>query len=411
MVTESVTTCRSCGAPLEQVVCDLGLQPLSNSYVVPGTEADEPVFPLCARLCTVCGLVQVGDFVAPEAIFSDYAYFSSFSDSWVAHARRFATEAEQRFDLGPDSTVVEIASNDGYLLQHFVADGVGVLGVEPAANVAEVAVERGIDTVVAFFGVELADQLLARGVRADLVVGNNVMAHVPDLNDFVGGIERILAPGGVVSIEAPHLLRLVEATQFDTIYHEHFSYFSLLAASAVFERHGLSVFDVEELPTHGGSLRIFGCRVDDPRPRLPAVEALIASEREAQLDRPAGFAGFAERVERCCRLLRDFLADARERGQVVVAYGAAAKGNTLLNAAGIGADQIAYVVDRNPRKQGLLLPGSHIPIDEPDRIFTDRPDLVLILPWNIRDEIVEQMAGVREWGARFVVAVPEVEVF
>ena len=286
-----------------------------------------------------------------------------------------------------------------------------MLGIEPAANVAEVAQAKGIETVVAFFGVETADALLARGIGADLIVGNNVLAHVPDLNDFVAGIERLLAPRGVVSIEVPHLLRLVEETQFDTIYHEHFSYFSLLAARNAFERHGLRVLDVEELPTHGGSLRIYGVHRDDPRPTTAAVADLVAREQAARLDEPAGYVGLAARVERCCELLRTFLADAAARGERVVAYGAAAKGNTLLNAAGVGADQIAYVVDRNPHKQGHLLPGSHVPISDPDRLFADRPELVLILPWNLRDEIVDQMGGIRAWGGRFAIAVPEMEIF
>lgn len=411
MATEAALKCRSCGSPLEHVVVDLGEQPLSNSYLVPGTEADEQRYPLCARLCTVCGLVQVGDFVAPSDIFSDYAYFSSYSDSWVDHARRFATAVEQRFGLGPDSTVVEIASNDGYLLQHFVADGIGVLGVEPAANVAEVAMAKGIDTLVEFFGVAVADQLVTRGVAADLVVGNNVLAHVPDLNDFVAGIERILAPGGVVSVEVPHLLRLVEETQFDTIYHEHFSYFSLIAAQRAFARHGLEVFDVDELPTHGGSLRIFGARATEARDVSAAVSTVLAREHAARLDQPAGFEGFAARVDRCCASLRSFLAKASDDGLTVAAYGAAAKGNTLLNAAHVDATQLAYVVDRNPHKQNQLLPGSHVPISDPARVFTDQPDVLLILPWNLRDEIVQQMAGIRDWGGRFAVAVPEIEVF
>jgi SAM-dependent methyltransferase len=412
MVREPVRSCRSCGSPLDHVVLDLGEQPLSNSYLEPDTEADERVYPLCARLCTVCGLVQVGDLVAPDEIFSDYAYFSSYSDTWVAHARRFATSAEARFGLGPESTVVEIASNDGYLLQHFLADGVRVLGVEPAANVAEVAQVKGIETTVAFFGETLADELRGRGVTADLIVANNVLAHVPDLNDFVAGIERLLAPGGVVSIEVPHLLRLVEFTQFDTIYHEHFSYFSLLAAQAALAQHGLVVFDVEQLETHGGSLRILAARDDDQAPPAsPTVAEVVALERAARLTVPEGFAGFAHRVQECCEGLVHFLTDRRNEGRSVVAYGAAAKGNTLLNAAGIDTQLLAYVVDRNPRKQDRLLPGSHLPIFDVDRLVADRPDFVLILPWNLRDEIVEQMADVRDWGGRFVVAVPEIDVF
>ncbi len=404
-------SCRSCGAALTEVVLDLGEQPLANSYLEPGTEASEQRFPLCARLCTTCGLVQVGDFVPPEDIFSDYAYFSSYSDSWVAHGRRFATAVEERFGLTAEHTVVEIASNDGYLLQHFRDDGVGVLGVEPAANVAEVAVANGIPTVVEFFGRATADELVAAGHRADLLVANNVFAHVPDLNDFVAGMERILSPGGVVSIEVPHLLRMIESTQFDTIYHEHFSYVSLLAATAVLERHGLRVFDVEELPTHGGSLRIFASRASGPdRPVEASVQAVLDAELAAHLDRPEGFQGFAARAMACIEGLAAHLDEAAASGRRVAAYGAAAKGNTLLNAAGIGPDRIAYVVDRSIHKQGHLLPGSHLPIHDPAFLLEDRPDEVLILPWNLRDEIVEQMAEVRSWGGQFVTAVPQIHV-
>ena len=411
-MTRGHTRCRSCGGHIDATVLDLGQQPLSNSYVDPGHEADERRYPLCAVLCTGCGLVQVADVVAPEDIFSDYAYFSSFSDSWVEHAARFAEAAEARFGLGPDSLVVEIASNDGYLLQHFAGAGIGVLGVEPAANVAEVARAKGIETEVAFFGVELARRLLDRGVRADLIVGNNVLAHVPDLNDFIGGIADLLADDGVVSIEVPHLLRLVEGTQFDTIYHEHFSYFSLTAARAAFGRHGLDVFDVEELPTHGGSLRIFACRAGSGTwATTDAVERVLVAEREARLTEPEGFTGFGQRVQACCEGLARFLGEQKAAGARVAAYGAAAKGNTLLNAVGVTADLLEYVVDRNPRKQGRLLPGSHVPIRDVEHLLGDRPDLVLILPWNLRIEIAEQMAGIRDWGGRFVVAVPEIEVF
>jgi SAM-dependent methyltransferase len=404
-------TCRSCGAVLDEIVLDLGEQPLANSYLKPGTEATEQRFPLCARLCTTCGLVQVGDFVPPEDIFSDYAYFSSYSDSWVAHGRRFATAVEERFGLTSDHTVVEIASNDGYLLQHFRDDGVGVLGVEPAANVAEVAVANGIATVVEFFGLQTAEELMAAGHQADLLVANNVFAHVPDLNDFVAGMERILSPVGVVSIEVPHLLRMIEHTQFDTIYHEHFSYVSLLAATAVLERHGLRVFDVEQLPTHGGSLRIFASRISGPdRPATASVQAVLDDELRAQLDRPAGFEGFAARATACIEGLSSYLDDAASAGTRIAAYGAAAKGNTLLNAAGVGTDRIGYVVDRSIHKQGLLLPGSHLPVRDPSFLLEDRPDEVLILPWNLRDEIVGQMAEVRAWGGRFLTAVPEIQI-
>jgi SAM-dependent methyltransferase len=402
--------CRACDEALTVTVVDLGLQPLSNAYVEPGTEGDEKRYPLHARFCETCNLVQVDDVVPPEEIFSDYAYFSSYSDSWVEHARRFTEMAIDRFDIGPDRFVVEIASNDGYLLKHFVERGVPVLGIEPADNVAEVARAAGVPTESRFFGAATAADVAATGGRADLVVANNVLAHVPDLNDFVAGLALLVAADGVVSIEVPHLLRLVEGVEFDTIYHEHYSYFSLLAASWVLERHGLRVFDVEELPTHGGSLRILATPSAANRETTSRVAAVEAAERAALLDRTDGFVGFARRTEACRDELRSFLEAARDGGDVVVAYGAAAKGNTLLNYAGVTPDPVAYVADRNPHKQGRLLPGSHIPVVGPEQIDLDRPPLVLILPWNLRTEITAQLDHVRGWGGRFVVAVPAIEV-
>ena len=404
--------CRFCAAPLATSFCDLGLSPLANSYVEPEDLArGERFYPLHALLCERCLLVQLPEAESPEAIFSDYAYFASFSESWLAHARAYAEMARDRFALGPGSLVVEIASNDGYLLRWFRDAGVPVLGIEPAANVARAAEELGIPTRVRFFGADLARELVAEGVRADLLVGNNVLAHVPALNDFVSGLATVLAPRGVLTMEFPHLLRLMEEGQFDTIYHEHFSYFSFHTVRRVFAAHGIELFDVEELPTHGGSLRIFGRHVEDgSRPATPRVAALLAREEEAGLLRPESYAAFAPRVAAVKRGLLRFLLDAAERGRSVVGYGAPAKGNTLLNHCGVRGDLLAYTVDRSPHKQGRFLPGTRIPIHAPERILETRPDHVLILPWNLREEVMAQMAAVREWGGCFVVAVPRLEV-
>ncbi|HVF75634.1 MAG TPA: class I SAM-dependent methyltransferase [Acidimicrobiales bacterium] len=406
--------CRSCGAELQRTFVDLGTTPLANSYLEASQlDGPEPRYPLHARVCESCLLVQVEDVVPPEEIFSDYAYASSYSASWVEHARRFAHHAIERFGLGPSSLVVEVASNDGYLLQHFRDEGIPILGVEPAANLAAVAVEAGIPTEVRFFGAETAADLVARGQQADLVVGNNVLAHVPDLNDFVSGIATLLGPDGVVSIEVPHLLRLIEDVQFDTIYHEHFSYFSLYAAERAFERHGLRIFDVEQLPTHGGSLRLSGCHAAHSRHDGSGLEGVRKAEHDAGLDCIDGYDGFAPRVEHCRRSVLQFLEGARAEGKRVVAYGAAAKGNTLLNFCGVTADAgvIDYVVDRSPHKQGRFLPGSRLPIEDPSRVAETKPDYLLILPWNLREEIVGQMKQITTWGGRFATPVPEVRVF
>jgi SAM-dependent methyltransferase len=410
----NVLSCRSCGAELRRTFVDLGTTPLANSYLEPSqVDEPEPRYPLHARVCESCLLVQVEDVVPAEDIFSNYAYASSYSVSWVEHARRFADHAVERFDLGPSSLVVEVASNDGYLLQHFRDRGIPIMGVEPAANLAAVAVEAGIPTDVRFFGAEAARDLVARGLEADLVVGNNVLAHVPDLNDFVAGIATVLGPHGVVSIEVPHLLRLIEDVQFDTIYHEHFSYFSLYASERAFERHGLRIFDVEQLPTHGGSLRLLACRAEHPGDDGPGLEAVRKAEHDAGLDGIDGYDGFAPRVERCRQSVLHFLDTARAEGKRVVCYGAAAKGNTLLNYCGVTADAglIDYVVDRSPHKQGRLLPGSRLAIEAPERVAETTPDYLLILPWNLRDEIVEQMSHVTTWGGQFATPVPEVRVF
>jgi hypothetical protein len=405
-------SCRFCAAPLRHTFVDLGMSPLCESYVpAERVDAMEAFYPLHARVCGSCLLVQVGDFVPAEDIFTEYAYFSSYSDSWIAHARAYVDMAVERFGLGPDSLVVELASNDGYLLRHVVERGIPALGIEPAANVAAVAQELGIETVVEFFGRELASRLVAEGRRADLLAANNVMAHVPDLNDFVGGMAPLLAPEGVVTVEVPHLLRLVEDNQFDTIYHEHFSYFSLLTARTVMSAHGLEVFDVDELKSHGGSLRVYAQRSDTGRrPVGPKVDPLLDRERELGFDTLEGHAGFSPRVEETKFKLLEFLIDCRRQGKRVVGYGAPGKGNTLLNYCGIRTDLLEFTVDRNPYKQGQFLPGTHIPIRHPDALEQARPDYILILPWNLKDEIKFQLSYTREWGARCVVPIPEVEV-
>jgi SAM-dependent methyltransferase len=404
--------CRFCAAPLRRTFVDLGMSPLCESYVPrERLGAMEPFYPLHVRICECCLLVQLEKFVAPEEIFTEYAYFSSYSDSWVAHAREYVEMAVGRFDLGADSLVVELASNDGYLLQHVVERRIPALGVEPAANVAAAARERGIETVVEFFGRELAARLVFEGRRADLLVANNVMAHVPDLNDFVAGMEALLAPDGVVTIEVPNLVRLIEGNQFDTIYHEHFSYFTFLTARRVLSGHGLDVFDVDELSTHGGSLRLYAQRRSGGRQRVgPMVEALAERERALGFDTLEGHGEFAARVEDTKWRLLEFLIDRRRSGSRIAGYGAPGKGNTLLNYCGIRTDLLDFTVDRNPYKQGQFLPGTHIPILHPEVLEQDRPDFILILPWNLKQEIVAQLEYAREWGAQFIVPIPKVEV-
>jgi hypothetical protein len=408
----ALPSCRFCAAPLRHTFVDLGMSPLCESYVpAERLNAMEPFYPLHARICERCLLVQLEEFVAADEIFTEYAYFSSYSDSWVAHARAYVEMAIERFGLGPDSLVVELASNDGYLLQHVVERGIPALGIEPAANVAVAAREKGIETVVEFFGRELAARLVAEGRRADLLAANNVMAHVPDLNDFVGGMEPLLAPHGVVTIEVPHLLRLVEDNQFDTIYHEHFSYFSFLTARKVLSAHGLEVFDVDELSTHGGSLRLYAQRRSSGRQAVcPSVETLLERERARGFDTLEGHAGFSARVEETKWRLLEFLIECRRQGKRVAGYGGPGKGNTLLNYCGIRTDLLEFTVDRNPYKQGQFLPGTHIPIRHPEALEHARPDFILILPWNLKEEIVAQLSYTREWGARCVVPIPEVEV-
>jgi SAM-dependent methyltransferase len=405
-------SCRFCAAPLSRTFVDLGMSPLCESYVPPERlSAMEAFYPLHVRICEGCLLVQLEEFVTPDEIFTEYAYFSSYSNSWVTHARDYVEAAVERFGLGPDSLVLELASNDGYLLQHVVERGIPALGVEPAANVAASARERGIETVVEFFGRELAARLAAEGHQADLLVANNVMAHVPDLNDFVGGMVPVLAPHGVVTIEVPHLVRLVEGNQFDTIYHEHFSYFSFLTARKVLSAHGLEVFDVDELTTHGGSLRVYAQRRSGGRQPVSAgVDALAERERMLGFDTLEGHGAFAPRVIETKWRLLEFLIARRREGKRIAGYGAPGKGNTLLNYCGIRTDLLDFTVDRNPYKQGQFLPGTHIPIRHPEALEQARPDFILILPWNLKEEIVAQLSYTREWGARCVVPIPEVEV-
>ncbi len=404
--------CLSCGAPLRHTFVDLGMSPLCESFV-PAEKLNqmEPFYPLHAYVCEKCFLVQVEEFVSPGEIFTEYAYFSSYADSWVEHMRRYADLISDRLGLGRESFVIEVASNDGYLLQHFVKKQIPVLGIEPAANVAKVATDKGIPTRVAFFGEALARELAAEGKQADLICGANVLAQVPRPNDFVHGLKLLLKPTGVVTIEFPHLMKLMAENQFDTIYHEHFSYFSFLSAETLFGRHGLVLFDVEELPTHGGSLRIYARHFEDhSRPVTERARRLRQSELDAGLLRLETYQGFGERVRETKRKLLEFLIAAKRAGKRIAGYGAPGKGNTLLNYCGIGTDFLDFTVDRSPYKQGKFLPGTHVPIFAPDKIREVRPDYVLILPWNVKEEIVQQISDVRSWGGQFVVPIPEVRV-
>lgn len=409
----AIKTCRFCEAALKHTFLDLGASPFANSYLKEEQlNRMEPFYPLHVYVCAKCLLVQLEQFSTPHDIFSDYAYFSSFSDSWLVHAKAYVDMIAERFALDKNSKVVEIASNDGYLLQNFVARGIPVLGVEPAANVAEVAKKKGINTRVAFFGEKTALDLTAEGWDADLIIGNNVLAHVPDLNDFVKGLKALLKPTGLITMEFPHLLRLMEQNQFDTIYHEHFSYFSFLAVEQVFARHGMKLFDVEEIPTHGGSLRIYACHDQDAsKPIGERARELKLREETIGFGRLNHYRSFGPQVEETKHKLLSFLISAKQEGKRIVGYGAPAKGNTLLNYCGVRTDLIDYTVDRSPHKQGYFLPGVHIPIYAPDRIRQTRPDYLLILPWNIREEVMQQMHFIREWGGKFVVPIPEVRVY
>jgi 2-polyprenyl-3-methyl-5-hydroxy-6-metoxy-1,4-benzoquinol methylase len=405
--------CRFCGTALEHSFCDLGLAPLSNAFLEASQLQEvEPFYPLHAYVCSRCFLVQLREFESPRQIFSEhYAYFSSYSDTWLDHARTYTDEMIHRFKFGPASMVVEIASNDGYLLQYFKHRNVPVLGIEPAQNCARAAQQAGIPTLVEFFSAELAAQLKAQDKSADLLLGNNVLAHVPSLNDFVKGLKILLKPQGVITMEFPHLLNLMRDNQFDTIYHEHFSYFSFYTVEKIFARHGLKLFDVQELPTHGGSLRIFSAHAEDQaKATTGRVAELLDKEMRHGVADLRTYAHFTDRVKRAKRKLLDFLIKAKSDGETVVGYGAPAKGNTLLNYCGVRSDFVDYTVDRSPHKQGKFLPGSHIPIFHPDRIRDTRPDYILILPWNIKEEVMSQMAYVREWGAKFIIPIPEPKV-
>ncbi|MGO8756749.1 MAG: methyltransferase domain-containing protein [Terracidiphilus sp.] len=407
-----IKTCRFCGAELRRTFVDLGMSPLCETYP---SRADlnhgEMYYPLHVYVCEQCWLVQLEEYESAENIFSDYAYFSSYSDSWLKHCQKYCDEVESRFGLGNESHVVEVASNDGYLLQNFVRKGIPVLGIEPAANVAQAAIEKGVPTLVRFFGAQLARELALEGRSADLIAGNNVLAQVPDLNDFVEGLKILLKPDGVLTLEFPHLLRLIELNEFDTIYHEHFSYFSLLCAEKILQAHGLRLFDVEELKSHGGSLRLFACRVPSTKHLLsPNVQRVLDDEIKAGLNSVQGYEGYSEQVLRTKIDLVEFLIEAKKQGKTVAGYGAPGKSATLLHYCGIGKDMIAFTVDRSPFKQGRHLPGSRIPICSPDRIAESKPDYVLILPWNLKDEIEGQLSYIREWGGKFVVPIPRLAI-
>jgi SAM-dependent methyltransferase len=404
--------CRSCGERLEKIVVDLGMSPLCESFLsIDQLNQMEAFFPLRVYVCEKCFLVQLEEYVSPEQIFTEYAYFSSYSDGWLKHARSYTEQMILQLGLNKESLVVEIASNDGYLLQYFVKAGIPVVGIEPAKNVAIVADQKGIPTVVEFFGKALAERLAQKGKQADLLLGNNVLAQVPDINDFVAGMKVLLKPGGVLTMEFPHVMRLIEENQFDTIYHEHFSYFSLYSVERIFARHGVLLFDVEELSTHGGSLRIFGCHEEDKSKTVSRRYSDLANkELTAGVDSLEYYETFGKKVvDTKCKLL-EFLISVKRMGKSVAGYGAPGKGNTLLNYCGIRTDFLNYTVDRNPYKHGKFTPGTHIPIFPPEKIAETRPDFVLILPWNFKEEIVEQMSGIKKWGGRFAVPIPEVRV-
>lgn len=405
--------CRFCGAPLQQTFVDLGLSPLCENYIST-TQLREPeqLYPLHTFVCEKCYLVQLPEHVTARAIFEEYAYFSSYSESWLRHAKDYAVSISDRLGLGDQSLVIELASNDGYLLQYFKANGIPVLGVEPARNVARAAMDKGIPCVTEFFGQDLARRLVGEGRKADLLLGNNVLAHVPDINDFVGGMKMLLADDGVITMEFPHLVRLIEENQFDTIYHEHFSYLSLTTVERIFAAHGMALFDVDELPTHGGSLRIYACHANDCGKAVsPSVSALREREEAWGICGLERYRGFTHKVEATKRKILRFLIEAKEAGKSVAGYGAPGKGNTLLNYCGIRRDFLDYTVDLNPYKQGKYTPGTRIPIYGPEQIGKTKPDFLFILPWNLREEIMAQNAFIRDWGGRFVVPIPDLKVY
>ena len=405
--------CRFCGSELHQIFVDLGMSPLANSYL---TMADlqkmEPHYPLCIYICDRCYLAQLPVFETPEGIFTDYAYFSSYSDSWLRHAKAYTDLMIERFGYNQSNFVIELASNDGYLLQYFKEKSIPVLGIEPAKNVALAANEAGIPTLVKFFGTDTARELASENKYADLIVGNNVLAHVPGLNDFVNGMKIVLKKKGVITMEFPHMMRLVAENQFDTMYHEHFSYFSFTTVEKVFASHGLTLFDVEELPTHGGSLRIYARHSnDETKPVGKRVAELKSREDAAGMTKMEYYLSFGEKVKETKRKILEFLIKAKAKGKSIAGYGAPAKGNTLLNYCGVRTDFIDYTLDRSPHKQGQYLPGTHIPIYHPDKVREDKPDYLVILPWNLKEEIMEQMSYIREWGGKFVTLIPEPAVF
>jgi len=405
--------CRFCNEPLKHIFLDLGKSPLSNSFLKKEMlNKSERFFSLCVYVCDKCFLVQLPEYENPENIFGDYAYFSSYSETWLKHAENYVNLMLKKFSFDKNNLVIEIASNDGYLLQYFKKKGIPILGIEPAINVAEVAKQKGIPTIVKFFGTKTAKELVKEGKSADLIIGNNVLAHVPNLNDFVDGLKILLKKTGIITLEFPHLMKLIQQNQFDTIYHEHFSYFSLLTAEKVFSSHGLTIFDVEEIPTHGGSLRIY---VKHSENNLisndESVKDLLKIENQFGVENLATYTNFASKVKKIKKNVREFFMSAKNNRKIVICYGAAAKGNTLLNYCGIGTDFIDYIVDRSTYKQGLFLPGIHIHIKEPNEVSKTKPDYLVILPWNLKDEIMEQMSYIRDWGGKFVVLIPEVKIF
>jgi SAM-dependent methyltransferase len=404
--------CRYCQSVLKYTFVDLGMSPLANSYLRPEQlNQMEEFYPLHAKVCNCCFLVQLEEFASPEHIFNDYAYLSSFSDTWLQHAKSYVDMIIERLSLYKNSQVVEIASNDGYLLQYFLTRDISVIGIEPAANVAIHAINKGIPTLVQFFGEKIARQMVHEEIKADLLIGNNVLAHVPKLNDFIRGMKILLHPKGVITLEFPHLMRLMDENQFDTIYHEHFSYFSFITVNNIFSHHGLTIFDVEELPTHGGSLRIYACHSEDTTKVISQnVIDLLSREEFSEYRNLENYLSFSKKLQKLKYDILTFLINAKKSKKSIVGYGAPAKGNTLLNYCGIRSDFIDYTVDRNPQKQGCFLPGSHIPILHPDYIKVTRPDYLLILPWNITNEIMKQVAYIREWGGEFIVLIPEVRI-
>lgn len=411
--TSGGSKCRFCGEPLTETFVDLGMSPLCQTQIKPEQlNLMEAFFPLHVHVCGNCFLVQLDEFVAPENIFSDeYPYFSSFSDSWVEHAAQYVDLMTERFSLGEKSFVAEIASNDGYLLQHFVNKGVPCLGIEPASNCAEAAVKKGVDSVTKFFSMNTAKEIAKEYGKTDLLLGNNVLAHVPDINDFISGMKYLLNDKGVITMEFPHLLRLMMHNQFDTIYHEHFSYLSFTTVNRIFMHHGLTLFDVDEIPTHGGSIRIYARHnTDNSKSISGAVQEMVDRELQAGLCSMDKYHQFEEQVKETKRKILQFLITAKREGKSIVGYGAPGKGNTLLNYCGIRQDFLDYTVDRNPHKYGTYTPGTHIPIYHPDKIRETRPDYIFILPWNLKKEIVEQMHYVREWGCKFVIPIPEIEI-